>query len=170
MCGSTGVSGTVHPTYKGRLRAVPVLLTITAGTTTYNLPDLSQFKDPYCIVGLSHRNYASGRKTYTGLQIIDTATINGMWLNLKKGATDLFMQIPLSNILNDATSGYRDVYFIQPTRFDFSNSTITINDPSVVTAGQSIELIVYTTDPGCENDDCLKNGSWGANYPKQQNG
>lgn len=165
MC---GVSGAVSPSYKGRVRAVPVLLTIVAGQTSYTLPDLSQFKDPYCIVGLSHRKYASGRKTYTGLQIIDDATVNGMWLNLKKGATDLFMQIPLSNIINDATSGYRDVYWIQPTRFDFSNSSITISDASVVTAGQSIELIVYTTDPGCEDDDCLKNGSWGPNYPNQQ--
>lgn len=142
MC---GVAGAVSPAYKGRVRAVPVLITVAAGVVTYSMPDLSQFKDPYQVVGFSHRAYASGRKTYTGLQIVADATIKASWLNLKKGSSDLFMQFPLENILNDLT-GYRDIYWIQPTQFDFSNSSITVSDASTITAGQSYELIVYTTD------------------------
>lgn len=146
MC---GVAGLIHPTYKGRVRATVVELTTATGKAQYSLPDKGQFKAPYQILGFSHRAFSSGRKSKNGGTLVNATLLKVSHLSVKKGHSDEFLDIPIENVLNDLT-GYRDVYWIQPTQVDAANSSIIVGDTAAISAGEVFELIVYTTDdPSC---------------------
>jgi len=143
MCG-----GMIHPTHKGRVRAVRVEITTVAGESQFTLPDLASFKAPYKILGFSHRSFVAGRKTISGKALVNLPQQKVSHLNLKQGHSDLFLDIPLENVNNDL-SGFKDVYWIPPTSMDFSNSQIVVSDITTIVAGEAYELIVYTTDNDC---------------------
>ncbi|MCG8332341.1 MAG: hypothetical protein MI974_31945 [Chitinophagales bacterium] len=112
-----------------------------AGKGDYDLPDKSILNNCSAWIGISCRAPGGSKKTRTGADLINSNAFNCAHIRLRsKVNEDYLREIPLEFIQRRDAS---EPFFRLPDMpFDIANSKISISDPSTITTGEEIELII----------------------------
>lgn len=116
-------------------------IVMEAGKGDYELPDKNILNNCSAWIGVSCRAPGDGKKTRTGADLINAAAYNCAHFRLRSGVDkDYFREIPLEFI--ERRNASEPFLRLPDMPFDIANSKISISDPSTITAGEEIELII----------------------------
>jgi hypothetical protein len=127
-------------------KAVTINIKLVAGQTEYNFPDKTILNNRALWQGVYCREPGGSRKTNTGADLVNENCFRAAHLTLVSDVTnEEYRDIPLE-LCHYEDEGIRGLY-VGGRCFDLANSSLKISDPSTITVGEEIEIVIFYDPP-----------------------
>lgn len=126
-------------------KCVVILLKMSNGISSYQLPDKSILNNCSNWVGIGVREPGGSRKTRSGADLINQNAFRAAHITLRDNVSDDFLrEIPLELLVTKQADNF---FFRLPEQtFDIANSKVFISDVSTIVANEEIELLIFYQD------------------------